>query len=66
MLPESLWEELPEALRPQHDQVAGQRDEAKEARRRKIGDYGTAVARAAVREASSCQLLTTHAHSTHT
>ena len=55
MLPEALWEELPEALRPQHAQVPGQRDEAKEARRRKIGDYGTAVARAAVREVSSCQ-----------
>ena len=63
MLPESLWEELPEALRPQHAQVPGQRDEAKEVRRRKIGDYGTAVARAAaVREVSVSQLLTTHTH----
>ena len=35
----------------------------KEARRRKIGDYGTAVARAAaVREASVSQLLITHTH----
>jgi hypothetical protein len=66
MLPESLWEELPEAQRPQRALpsrvLPGQRDEAKEARRRKIGDYGTAVARAAVKGVSVCQLLTTHTH----
>ena len=47
-----------------HAQVPGQeRHEAKEARRRKIGDYGTAVARAAaVSEASVSQLLITHTH----
>ena len=65
MLPEALWEELPEALRPQHAQVPGQRDEAKKARR-KIGDYGTAVARAAVKEVSVCQLLSPRTHTSRT
>ena len=52
-----MWEELPEALRPQHAQVPGQRDAAKETRRQE--DRAITVRRSRAWQSERCLSLRT-------